>query len=135
LLAVGASVATWAISTVRPANVAISRLAGAPYFTTADGVRNQFLVRIVNKRDVAVRFVVTLPDAPTGLVRTGLDGVVELAPLAEEVRPLVVQMARVEYAGEFPLTVRVSDEAGTFTLEKTVKFVGPDGELLRKDFK
>lgn len=134
LLAAGAMVATWAISTVRPANVAISRLAGAPYFVTEEGVRNQFLIRLVNKRDVPVRFVVTLPDAPEGLVRTGLDGVVELAPLAEEVRPLVVQMARAEYAGEFSLTVRVSDAAGSFTLEKTVKFVGPDGALLKEGF-
>jgi len=134
LLAVGASVATWALSTVRPANLGISRLAGAPYFVTEDGVRNQFLVRLVNKRDVPVRFVITLPDAPESLVRTGLDGVVELAPLAEEVRPLVVQMPRAKYENEFTLTVRVSDEAGSFTLERTVKFVGPDGALFQGGF-
>jgi cytochrome c oxidase accessory protein FixG len=134
LLAVGAMVATWAVSTVRPANIAISRLAGAPYFMTPDGVRNQFLVRLVNKRDVPVRFVITLPDAPPGLDRTGLDGVVELAPLAEEVRPLIMQMSRKAYTGEFGLTVRVSDEAGSFTLEKTVWFVGPDAGLLKEGF-
>jgi cytochrome c oxidase accessory protein FixG len=134
LLAVGAMVATWAVSTVRPANIAVSRLAGAPYFVTADSVRNQFLVRLVNKRDVPVRFVITLPDAPARLVRTGLDGVVELAPLAEDVRPLIVQMTRTDYAGEFGLTVRVSDEAGTFTLEKTVRFVGPDNALMKEGF-
>ncbi len=135
LLAVGALVATWAISTVRPANLAITRLIGAPYFVTVDSVRNQYLVRIVNKRDTPGRFVITLLDAPAALVRTGLEGTVEIAPLAEEVRPLVVQMPRAQYAGEFVLTVRVADEAGTFSLERAVRFVGPDPELLKEDFK
>ena len=135
LLAVGAGAATWGLSTVRPANLAITRLTGAPYFVTPETVRNQFLVRLVNKRDTAARFTITLPDAPAGLVRTGVEGTVELAALAEEVRSLVVQMPRAGYAGEFVLTVRVADEAGTFSLEKPVRFVGPDPELLKEDFK
>ena len=126
LLAVGTAVGTWALSTVRPANLAITRLQGSPYFVTDEAVRNQFLVRIVNKRDVPVRFVITLPGAPAELGRTGMDGTVELAPLAEEVRPLIVQMPRKTYAGEFTLNVRLADAAGTFTLEKPVRFVGPD---------
>ncbi len=133
LLAVGASVATWALSTVRPANLAITRLAGAPYFVTAEAVRNQFLVRIVNKRDTTARFVVTLPDAPGHLVRSGLDGPVELAPLAEDVRTLIVQMPRRHYQGEFTLKVRVADAAGAFYLERSVHFVGPEKELLDDD--
>jgi polyferredoxin len=135
LLAVGAMVATWALSTVRPANLAITRLQGAPYFVTENAVRNQFLVRIVNKRDLPARFVITLPDAPAELLRTGMDGTVELGPLAEEVRPLIVQMPRNGYLGEFTLTVRLADEAGTFSLERLLRFVGPDKELLDEDAK
>jgi cytochrome c oxidase accessory protein FixG len=133
LLAVGTAVATWALSTVRPANLAITRLQGAPYFVTDEAVRNQFLVRIVNKRDVPVRFVITLPGAPAELMRTGLDGTVELAALAEEVRPLIVQVPRNTYAGEFTLNVRLADAAGTFTVERPVRFVGPDRKLLAED--
>jgi len=135
LLAVGAVVATWALSTVRPANLAITRLYGAPYFVTDQSVRNQFLVRIVNKRDVPARFVITLPGAPADLIRTGLDGIVELAPLAEGVLPLIVQIPRSVYNGEFPLTVRLADEAGTFSVERPVRFVGPDKKLLDEDAK
>jgi cytochrome c oxidase accessory protein FixG len=131
LLAVGAIVATWALSTVRPANLAITRMTGAPYFVTAEAVRNQFFVRLVNKRDTPARFVITLPDAPAGLERTGLDGVVEVAALAEDVRTLIVQMPRTAYAGTFEFKVSVSDEAGTFALDKTVRFVGPDKEMLK----
>jgi cytochrome c oxidase accessory protein FixG len=135
LLAVGAIVAAWALSTVRPANLGITRLTGAPYFVTAEAVRNQFLVRLVNKRDTPARFVITLPDAPAALVRTGLEGTVELAPLAEDVRTLILQMPRARYAGTFELTVHVTDEARTFSLEKTLRFVGPDPELLKEDGK
>lgn len=132
LLAIGAAVATWALSTVRPANLAVTRLPGAPYFVDAEGVRNQFFVRLVNKRDTPARFVVALPDAPAGVRRTGLDGVVELAPLAEEVRPLIVLVPRAAYEGDFSLTIRVGDEAGTFSLEKQVRFVGPEKALLKE---
>ena len=135
LLMVGMSVASWAISTVRPANLAVTRLSGAPYFVTEEFVRNQFLVRIVNKRDTPGRFVVTLPDAPAELARTGLEGVAELAPLAEDVRSLIVQMPRAVYKGTFEFTVRVADEAGTFSLVRTVRFVGPEAELLKEEVK
>lgn len=133
LLAIGVLVASWALSTVRPANLAITRMTGAPYYVTADAVRNQFLIRLVNKTDIPARFVITLPDAPAALVRTGLEGVVELAPLAEEVRPLVLQLPRSEYAGSFALTIQVADETKSFSLERPVKFVGPDPELLKED--
>ena len=135
LLMVGMSVASWAISTVRPANLAVTRLSGAPYFVTEEFVRNQFLVRIVNKRDTPGRFVVTLPDAPAELARTGLEGVAELAPLAEDVRSLIEQMPRAVYKGTFEFTVRVADEAGTFSLVRTVRFVGPEAELLKEEVK
>ena len=52
LLLVGASVATWALTTVRPANFGVTRMTGAPYVIDAAAVRNQFLVRIVNKRKI-----------------------------------------------------------------------------------
>ena len=58
LLLIGASVATWALSTVRPANFGVTRMTGAPYVIDAVSVRNQFLVRIVNKRNEPARFLV-----------------------------------------------------------------------------
>jgi hypothetical protein len=61
--------------------------------------------------------------------------VVELPPLAEDQRPLVLQIPRTDYNGTFEFTVRVSDEAGTFALERKVRFVGPEPELLKEDAK
>jgi cytochrome c oxidase accessory protein FixG len=64
LLLVGASVATWALSTVKPANVGVIRMTGSPYIVDETTVRNQFLVRIVNKRSVPARFVVSVVRTP-----------------------------------------------------------------------
>jgi cytochrome c oxidase accessory protein FixG len=123
LLAIGAAVATWALSTVRPANIQFTRLGGAPYFTDATSVRNQFLVRLVNKRDEPQRFVLTVAD-PEFTVG-GWDGPAQIAPLAEEVRPLILQLPLASYTGKREVRVKISDEANTFTLERTIEFVGP----------
>lgn len=135
LMSVGVAVSFWAVSTVRPANVGVTRMTGAPYFVTTEMVRNQFLVRIVNKSDKPARFVITLPNAPAALVKAGLGEVVELAPMAEEVRPVIVQMPRAEYVGPFAFRLRVTDEAQTFSLEREVEFTGPDAALLKEDAK
>lgn len=126
LLAVGMGVATWALSTVRPAHVGITRMTGAPYVVSETAVRNQFLVRVVNKRDTAQRFQLATPDLPAGVTRTGFDGWVELPALGESVTPLVVQVPREAFGGRFEMTVVVSDEAGSFAVARRVEFIGPD---------
>ena len=133
LLLAGALVASWALSTVRPANFGITRMTGAPYFVDAQTVRNQFLLRLVNKRDVPVRFIVTLADAPVPVIQNGLEGGLTVGPMAEAVRPLVLQVGRRDYRGHFDFTVKVTDEQGSFTLTRPVEFVGPDAGVLATD--
>ncbi|MFA6289412.1 MAG: cytochrome c oxidase accessory protein CcoG [Opitutaceae bacterium] len=133
LLFAGAGVATWALSTVRPANFGVTRMTGTPYFMDASTVRNQFLLRLVNKRDVPVRFIVTLVDAPEGVIQNGLEGGLLVGPMAEAVRPLIMQVARKDFHGHFNFTVKVSDEKESFTLTRTVEFVGPDSDRKHKE--
>ncbi len=133
LLMVGASVATWALSTVRPANLGVTRIPGAPYVVSPDSVRNQFFVRIVNKRNVPARFVVRLSEAPADLVQNGFNAPVEIPPLGEIAQPLVLQQPRAGYTGPFHLVVRVQDEAGTFFIERKAEFLGPEARLLREE--
>ncbi len=83
LMLIGAAVATWALSTVKPANFGITRMTGAPYFVDDHAVRNQFLIRLVNKRDMPVRFAVTLTGAPVTVVQNGFDGEAKVAPMTE----------------------------------------------------
>ena len=133
LLLVGAGVATWAFSTVRPANFLVTHMTGAPYIVDQATVRNQFLVRIVNKRNAPARFVVKLGHVPAGLRQTGLTETVEVAPLGEMVQPLIIQQMRPSYNGPFIFEVRVEDAAGGFALQREVEFLGPEARLLREE--
>jgi len=133
LLSVGAAMATWALSTVHPASFGITRMLGAAYFFDARAVRNQFLVRLVNKRETPQRLVVALQGAPAGVAQVGFEQPVELAGMGEDVRPLVVLVPRSLYAGAFRCRVTVRDEVGTYQLTREIEFLGPDPRLLKED--
>jgi cytochrome c oxidase accessory protein FixG len=132
LLVVGAAVAAWALSTVKPAYFSVTRMTGMPYVVTPDAIRNQFFVRLVNTRAVATAFVVTTANA-VGARQTGFDAPITVAPLGEEVRPLMLVQSRATYTGPFRFTVVVRDAAGTFELKREVEFLGPDARLLQED--
>ncbi len=141
LLALGAGAATFAFSTVQPAVLGVTRLQGAPYFLDADAVRNQFLVRLVNKSDREVSFVLHVePREGAGLrgdaLRlVGAERPVVLAPLAEEVRPVVIRVPREAYDGPFPVSIRARPIAGDYELARDIEFSGPDPKLLRAEAK
>lgn len=133
LLLVGASVATFAFSTVKPASFLVYRTGGAAYFVGPDEVRDQFMVRLVNKRNVPATLVIGTDGVPAGLRQTGFNTPVTLPPLAETVSPLVLVIDRKDYRGPFKFTVRVWDEAQTFALTREVEFMGPDARLLEEE--
>lgn len=133
LLLAGASVASWAISTVKPANFGVTRMTGAPYIVDETSVRNQFLVRIVNKRNTPAQFVVRIDHAPDGIRQTGFDAVVTVGPMGELVQPLILQQTRASYHGPFHFRIGVEEAAGKFKLAREVEFLGPEARLLRAD--
>ena len=133
LLCVGVAVATFAFTTVKPANFLVFRTGGASYFVGPEDVRNQFMVRLVNKRTVPATFIVSSEGLPDGLHQSGFELPVTLAPMAESVSPLVLVASRRDYHGPFKFTVRVRDAARTFTLAREVEFMGPDARLLEED--
>ncbi len=133
LLLAGATVATWAFSTVRPASVGVLRITGAPYIVDASSVRNQFFVRIVNKRNATAQFVVHLDRVGPGVHQIGFDAPVTVGPLAETMRPLIVQQDRTRYTGPFVFDIKVSAAGGEFTLTREAEFQGPEARLLREE--
>jgi cytochrome c oxidase accessory protein FixG len=133
LLLAGASVALWAVSTIHPANLGVTRITGAPYIVSEDFVRNQFLVRVVNKRNEPARFLVSVGHGPTGLRQSGLTAALEIPALCETVQPLVLQLPRSRYTGPFVFEIKVVDEAGNFHLEREMEFLGPEARLLREE--
>ncbi|MBI2518632.1 MAG: cytochrome c oxidase accessory protein CcoG [Opitutae bacterium] len=133
LLLVGATVASLAFSSVRPASFLVFRMTGASYFVDAEDVRNQFMVRIVNKRTTPAVFQVKVEGLAEHVKQTGFTETVTIAPLAEQISPLVLLIERDHYKGPFKFNVKVQDEAGTFALEREVEFMGPDPRLLREE--
>ena len=132
LFLIGVAVTGWALSTVKTASFGVTRMTGAPYFVTDDSVRNQFLVRMVNKQSTPVTFQVQL-NAGTALQQNGLTEPVTVGPMGEDVRPLIVLQPRREYQGPFAFTLTMQDAAGAVSLAKEVEFLGPDARLLREE--
>jgi cytochrome c oxidase accessory protein FixG len=133
LLLIGITVASFAFSTVKPANMMVVRMTGAAYFVDRDDVRNQFMLRIVNKRNVPTTYRVTLTGVPTDVQQNGFTAPVTVAPLAEHVSPLVLTSNRGRYSGPFKFTVSVQDDAKSFTLARQIEFLGPDARLLEEE--
>lgn len=133
LLFAGAGISAWAFSTVKPADASITRMRGAPYFVEPASLRNQYLLRLVNKRTEPAVFEVAAETLPQGASTTGLGRGIEVAALGEEVRPFVIVMDRPRYTGSFHFRIRVTDTAGGYEAEREVEFLGPDPELLKED--
>jgi len=133
LLLVGVGVATFAFSTVKPAGFTVMRMSSAAYFVTADDVRNQFMVRLLNKRNEPAVFTVSLDGLRAGFSQDGLTSAVTVAALAEQVSPLVLHVDRKHYTGPFKLKISVQDQSRTFTLTRQVEFLGPDARLLLEE--
>jgi polyferredoxin len=125
LLLLGAAAMTFALSTLRPVTVSLTRMTGIPYVIAGDEVRNQFLLRVLNKRNATQHFTVSLAGDVKSLRWTGGEQAIEVGPLGEETRTIVVVASRGDIHKSFPVAVRIrSVEHGT-EIEKTVSFVGP----------
>jgi hypothetical protein len=94
-------------------------------------VRNQFLIRVINKRDVTARFKFVMEgNLPPETSITGLDEVMELPPLGEEVKALVLAIPEDKFQVKQTLKVRVTDlESGSSSLTRAMELLGPDPRL------
>jgi len=125
LLLLGAGVMTFALSTLRPVTVSLTRMTGIPYVIAGDEVRNQFLLRVLNKRNSTQHFTVSLTGDVKSLGWTGGGQAIEVGPLGEETRTIVVVASRSDIHGSFPVAVRIRSVEHDTQIEKTVPFVGP----------
>jgi cytochrome c oxidase accessory protein FixG len=125
LLLLGASAMTYSLSTLRPVTVSLTRMVGIPYVITGEEVRNQFLLRVLNKRNQSQHFSVTLTGTPQSLHWSGGEELIEVPPLGEQIRTVVVEASRKDFHGSFPVEVRLKSVEHQTEIKKTVSFVGP----------
>ena len=88
-------------------------------------VRNQFLVRMLNKRNQPQHFTVAVTGGPVGLAATGAEAWRGSRPARRADAPIVVVVSRDQVQGSFPLEVKVASPNGRDMIKKTVAFVGP----------
>ncbi len=125
LLLIGAGVMAVALTGLKPATVTLLRMPGAPYYQASGVVRNQFLLRIDNKRNKAVRFTVALRNAQPGIALSGAEAGVEVGPHGQQMRPVVVTIPEGAYRGGFPVELEITADDG-LAIRKEAPFLGPD---------
>lgn len=124
LLALGAVVLAGALSTLRPAAVTLLRLPGAPYYMSDGKVRNQFMLRIQNKRNREARYRLRLLNQIPGITAPGTEDGLTVPALGTQERPIVVVVPQTSYKGPFEAEVELSGDG--FSITKSATFIGPD---------
>ncbi len=125
LMLIGATVMSFSISTFKPATISLLRMSGAPYFLADGNVRNQFLLRIINKQNRPEVFQIRISGDTPELKSSGTEELVQTAALGEQMRPLVVMIPREKFHGFASVKVQIVSADGKFNAEQTLPFLGP----------
>lgn len=125
LLCLGLAAMALALRTLKPATVSLLRMQGAPYFLDGGELRNQFLLRILNKRNRPEVYQVEITSAPGFLHATGIDEPVRVNALGDELRPLVITLPRKEFREGMKIQIRVRESSGNIVAEKNATLIGP----------
>lgn len=124
LLIVGFCAMVAAFSTFRTVGVGITRLQGAPYYLADGQVRNQYMVRLINKSDKARRFTLHVNSPQSALSTAGLPESVEVPAEGETQQLLVLLMPEKNFPGAFRFTIEATAENSTAS--RQAEFLGPD---------
>ncbi len=136
LLFLGLGVFGFSASRIEPLRANVLRMTGAPFYVSNGVMRNQFLIRLINKRNEPRTFTLAmLGDLPPGLVCAGADAPVTIAAQAEDLKPLMISLPEAGYREPFKLSIRVTDtkDGKTYTT-KPFEFTGPDPRLKSNDY-
>ena len=126
LLLAGATAMTLSFSTFRTLGIGITRLQGAPYYLGEGQVRNQYLLRLINKSAQTRRFHLHLSSPQSALQAPGFPDTVEVAAESEVMQPLVLLMPEAGFPGAFDFKVEVQADEGGAGVARQAEFLGPD---------
>lgn len=132
LMLAGATAFTLSAMQLRSAHMNIVRMSGAPYFITGDMVRNQYMVRVINKTNEQKTYQLRSGSPFEAFRMEGVDEGITVPSMGEEVRPVIITVDRSVYEGGFPLKLSlISPEGGTI-MTKEAEFLGPKPQILEK---
>jgi len=132
LMLAGATAFTLSAMQLRSANMNVVRMAGAPYFVTDTSVRNQYMVRVINKTNETKIYQINTRSPFENFRVNGNEEGITVPPLGEEVRPVIISVDRSVYAGGFPLELSLIDPDGGMIMTREAEFLGPNPQILEK---
>ncbi|MGJ8696485.1 MAG: cytochrome c oxidase accessory protein CcoG [Verrucomicrobiaceae bacterium] len=121
-----------AVQKAKPYSLTSSRMAGPPFYTDGSAVRNNYQIRIQNKRNQPATFTVNLLEAPEGFELSGSSQTIEVAPQKEANRPAILLVPYQHYTGPCELTIELIGQPGDVSITHVLKFVGPNPSSLKK---
>jgi len=131
LMLAGATAFTLSAMQLRSANMNIVRMTGRPYYVTDTTVRNQYMVRVINKTNESKVFRIAAEAEGQTYTMEGNEEGITVPPMGEEVRPVIISIAREDYRGRFPLEFTLISPRGEAILTREAEFLGPDARLLK----
>jgi len=124
--AMGAGVFAFATTQVKPVILSVLRLPGAPYVRDESTIRNNYLLRLANKRQAAGTYQIRVEGGPDGLQTAGAaNHPIKLDGRQEIQEPLILSIPNSDYEGNFDLRVQVIGPSGKVEAERKVTFLGP----------
>ena len=128
MLLVGAVAFTIATTRISPMRASVVRMGGASFYVDNGVIRNQFQLRVINKRNAESTYRIELVgDVPQSLKITGVDQTITLPPMGEDVKTLVLTLPQPDYQQHFKFRVKVTDtERGDSMDTRVMEYLGPD---------
>ena len=114
-----------------PMSASLVRMQGASYFVQDGVVRNQFTIRIINKRNREGTFRITLDgQLPADIQVSGNEQVLTLAPMQENQRTLIISVPVKSFHDGILFKARITDtETNDSVLTRGIELLGPDPRL------
>jgi cytochrome c oxidase accessory protein FixG len=131
-----------AITRISPLRASVVRMGGASFYVDNGMIRNQFQLRIINKRNAASTYKIELVgNVPPSLKIIGMDQTIDLPAMGEDQKTIVLTLPQADYKERSKFTIKVSDVArGDSSETRVMEYLGPDpratsaAKLNAKDF-
>ncbi len=132
LMAVGMGALGLSLRRLHSFQATLTRMVGSPYYVGEKSVRNQFQLKLVNKRQSSEEFRLVLKGGPPGTVMNGISEAITVGPQMEFQSVLIIEIPRDAYRGKQKLELEVQSLTHPDETELEFEFTGPDPSLLKE---
>ncbi|MFV0337050.1 MAG: cytochrome c oxidase accessory protein CcoG [Chthoniobacterales bacterium] len=126
LMLLGAGLVLGAMTKVTPFEMSIIRLPGMPYMEDAGFVRNQIMVRLLNKKNHAVDYTIKIDGLPESSLLIGTDQVIHVDALKENSFTVAMAVPKADYQSNRKFTIIATEKDSGDHLERSAVFLGPE---------